>query len=165
MNHADKLEFAQIVNGMAAIKPGGKLTPEGLEVYWLALQGWSLRDFRDVAAHLVRSCEFMPNPYHFEQARKAALPAPGEAFAIALTWVRQGRYRHESCDPQVEAAVRAIGGWQVLAMASDQDVQYLERRFAEHYADLGERTETRSALPALAGPQRVAALLGPRPAP
>src|SRR5690349_13020064 len=71
MQPADRKKFIEVLTGLAAMKPGGKLTPESIELFWNAMQDWALEDFVAAANHLARSHEFMPNPYHFEQLRRA----------------------------------------------------------------------------------------------
>jgi hypothetical protein len=156
---ADKPEFARILNGLATIKPGAKLTAEGLELFWMALSSWSIQDFRAAAAQLARTSEFFPNPYHFEQLRKAGRLSAGEAWAEVRAIVRAGGEMHG--DPVVDATVRVLGGYRALGMTASDQMQFLERRFAEHYEDIGDREDTREALPAIAGDPR-ARVCGPR---
>ena len=74
-------------------------------------------------------------------------------------------------DPLLERAVAAMGGWIVIRMSPEQNLHFLERRFAEHYAEIQNATDVRDAVPQLArqttGPKRIgandfAALAGPR---
>ena len=173
MKLRDRVEFARIVTGLSAIKPGNKLTPEGLELYWMALQNWELEDFKRAAAHLASTCEFMPNPYHFEQLRKAGRPTAGEAFARAVkasgSAIQCGYVTNNGAcgDELIDRVVRAIGGYGVLAMCETDKLTFLERRFTEHYESISDAQETRDALPQitqdhrqqLSGPQSIAALL------
>lgn len=165
MTPADKPEFARLLNGLAAIKPGAKLTAEGLDVWWLAMQDWPIEEFRAATAHLAKSVEFMPSPFQFEQLRRAGLPTAGEAWAEALDRVRHGRY--PTGDAAIERAVAALGGWRVIAMSTDEGLPFLERRFAEHFEALEDAQALRRALPAIAhrrarldGPATMRALLG-----
>ena len=91
---ADKVELVKILAGLSTIKPGVKLTPEAYDVWWLAMQHWSIDEFRSAAAHLARSVEFMPSPFHFEQLRKANNPTSGEAFAMAVRHAASGEWRN-----------------------------------------------------------------------
>lgn len=165
MQPNEKPEFVRILNGLAAIKPGGKITRESLDVWWLSLADWPLAEFRAAAAHLARSVEFMPSPFHFEQLRKAGRPTSGEAWARAVAAARRGG---GTDDPLIERAIAAMGGWVVVRMSDEDKLHFLERRFAEHYEAIQDADDTRDAVPALAGstwqkrieaPMRVSGLL------
>lgn len=146
MQSADRVEFARILTGLAAIKPNSKLTPEALEIWWNAMNDWTLEDFRSAASHLARSVEFMPSPFHFEQLRKAHEMTAGEAWAIAVDHAR-GAYRSVAAPTQVERTVRAMGGWQILAFSNTEALHFLERRFVQTFKELDNATDQRAALP------------------
>lgn len=152
----NKPDFAAVLNGLAAVKPGAKLTPEALDVWWASFADWSIEDFRSAAARLAKTHEFMPNPFHFEELRKAERPCAGEAFALALDVARRESWSHidraTSGNPDVDAAVRACGGYRALALSDETKVGFLERRFAEHYETIQDREDTREAVPRIAGP-------------
>ena len=169
MRTIDKPEFVRILMGLSSIKPGKPMTPEGLDMYWAAMrQEWGIGEFREAAGHLAGTCEFMPNPYHFEQLRKAARPTAGEAWSTVLGWAASGSYRDcDSCgDPIIDRAVKAMGGYRAIAMHDEDKQHFAERRFADHYESMQDADTVRNALPfitrpALNGPQPVAGLLQP----
>lgn len=150
MNAVDKPRFVAVLVGLATVKPGKGLTPEALDIWWNAMQAWSLDDFRAAASHLARSLAFMPSPFDFEQLRKASRPNAAEAWAAALEHVRHGRWRREAAPPAIERAVRALGGWPVIAMSEEAKLHFLERRFAEIYDGLQDVEDVRTALPGIA---------------
>jgi hypothetical protein len=156
MSPANKIEFAAVLNGLAAIKPGAKLTPEALDVWWASMANWSIEDFRAAAGRLAKDHEFFPNPFHFEQLRKASRSSPGEAFARALEVARTESWRDmdraSSGDPETDAAVRACGGYRALALSDETKVGFLEKRFAEHYETIQDMEDVRESLPRIAGP-------------
>ena len=153
MTPADRPKFAQTLVGLSAMKPGKGLTPEAIDVWWNAMQHWSLPEFLDAASHLARSVEFMPSPYHFEQLRKAQLPTAGEAWDEILQLARSS-FNGEPDDPVAARALRAIGGLRAVAMSDTSKTQFLEKRFAEHYAQMQEAEDTRESVPQIAGPTR-----------
>lgn len=166
MQSSEKPAFVAILNGLAAIKPGGKLTPEAYEVWWLAMQDWPLAEFRDAAAHLAKSVEFMPSPFHFEQLRKAGRPTAGEAWAKVLHYVRTGFYKWDYPnqlqqrtdvsainDPLIERVVNALGGYKAIAFTDSDKIHFMERRFSEHFEAMQDATEVREALPELTAPE------------
>ncbi len=136
-----------------------------LDAYWLALADWPLDEFQAGARHLMQTAKFMPRPADFAELRKSGRPTAGEAWSDALDRVRHGRY--PSDDLQLERAVRAIGGWRVLAMMSDEGLPFIERRFAEHFEAMQDADDVRDAVPAIAyrgamqlgGPSAARALL------
>jgi hypothetical protein len=148
MKPADRKAFLEIVIGFAELK-GKPLSAPALELYWRAMQDWDIANFRAAAEQLLRSCEFMPTPKDFEDLRKAARMSSGEAWALVLDSIRG--YGELPNDPALHAAVRALGGIRALGMLDSDQMPFLERRFAEHYEQIGERTEVRQALPDLSG--------------
>jgi len=154
---ADKPEFARILTGLAAIKPGGKLTRDALEIWWAAMQPWTMEDFRAAAAHLAREVEFMPNPHHFEKLRKAARRTSGEAFALARQcWCGGGT---STGDEVVDRVVRMLGGYRLLGLMPSDQVHFVERRFAQHYDALTDADDSRGALPQLSACATIPAVL------
>src|SRR6186713_1042196 len=49
-------------------------------------------------------------------------------------------------DELIDRAVRAIGGYGVIAMCDRDKLAFLERRFAEHYADIESVDDVREAV-------------------
>jgi hypothetical protein len=148
MTDADKPEFLRILTGLAAIKPGGKLTPEALSVWWLAMQDWPMDQFRAAAGQLASSVEFMPSPYHFAQLRKATQDTAGEAWSQVLEAVRtMNPHVAPSLGARIDRVVRALGGYRTLAMTDSSAMPFREKRFAELWEELGEAEEARAVLP------------------
>ena len=160
MQPGDRAEMARILVSLAEIKPGGKITPEALELWYAAMSGWSIEEFRAAAQHLMLHEEYFPNPWHFQQLRKAQRMTSGEAWAIALQHVRSGSYHAGPAIPEVERAVQALGGWKVIAWSTVDALPFLEKRFAQHYDQLAEVAEVRQELPQLAHDNPVLALIG-----
>ncbi len=161
MQPNDKPQFLAALNELAALKPGAKLTVEAYAGWWNALrEHWTIDEFRSACAQLARTCEFMPNPYHFEQLRKAGRLTAGEAWAAVREIARTRGTPHE--DPRVNAAVHALGGYFAIGMTNTDQMPFLERRFAEHYESISDAEDTREAVPQIAGPPR-ARLNGPQP--
>jgi hypothetical protein len=162
----DRSEFLRILNGLAAVKPGAKLTHEALDLWWTAHADWSIADFKAAANHLAKTMEFFPNPFHFEQLRKAGQPTSGEAFERARQIVRRLNPReyigHQSGDARLDAAIRACGGYEALAMCTTENIGFFERRFAEHFDTISDAESVRGALPDMTGGKR---LSGPQAAP
>lgn len=158
MQSADRAEFLRILNGLAAIKPNAKLTDDGLDMWWQCMADWSIDEFRSAASHLAKACQFMPLPYDFEQLRKAGRPTAGEAWARALEHVRAGGTCNTG-DDLLDRTAAALGGWRTLGMTNLDSLHFVERRFCEHFEAMQDATDTREAVPQIAGSKR---LNGPR---
>lgn len=149
MTPADKKQFAAILTGFAELK-GKQLSSAALDLFWNAMQGWTIQDFTAAANHLIRTCEFMPTPKDFEDLRRAAKPTASEAWLTArksLEWGLHGYTVKRDCDPLVRKAIWAIGGPDAIALCATDKLPFVERRFCEVYDSLDETTETREALP------------------
>lgn len=144
MKDADRTEFSKILLGFAELK-GKQLSEAGVSMFWSAMQDWAIEDFRSAANVLVKSCQFFPTPKEFEDLRKASEMSAGEAWAIARDVVRRGG--SSSGDARTDAAIRVLGGYDALGRTNSDQFQFLERRFCEHYEDIGEREDVREALP------------------
>lgn len=167
MIDADKPLFLAALNELALIKPGANLSEDAYVAWWNAMhERWTLEEFRHACARLRDTCEFMPNPYHFEQLRKAALPTAGEAWnrareiAKSLTHHRGFPQEATTDDAVLDAAVRAVGGYAALAMSTTENLHFLERRFVEHFEQIRDAETTRHAVPQIAGPRH--SLRGPQ---
>lgn len=164
MKTEDRQAFVEVVLGFAELK-GRQLSVPAIELYWRAMNHWPLADFRKAASHLLRTCEFMPTPKDFEDLRKAGRPTTAEAWVRALgstssAWTPQGYFGGTSGDPLIDRAVRAIGGYAVIAQTDEDKLHFLERRFSEAYEDMQDATEIRIALPQLTA-TKSARLTGP----
>ena len=164
MTPDDRKAFAEVIIGFAELK-GRKLSSASIELYWRSLQHWPIAAFRSAAEQLIRTCEFMPGPKDFEDLRKAGRPTPGEAWERARrasgTAIQCGRITHNgTCgDELIDRAVRAIGGYGVIAMTDTDKLPFLERRFAEHYDAIRDADDVREAVPQIAYSQITSKLL------
>jgi hypothetical protein len=160
MTRDDYEAFCEIVLGFAELK-GRQLSAPALELYWRAMQHWSIEEFRAAAEQLLRTCEFFPTPKDFESLRKAGRPTAAEAWLKAVEAsagaISCGRVMTvRTCgDPLIDRAVRAIGGYGAIAMCDEDKLHFLERRFAEHYESIQDAEEVRAALPQLTGSDAV----------
>lgn len=149
---ADREAFLEIVVGFAELK-GKSLSAPALELYWNSMQHWTLAEFRTAANQLLRTCTFMPVPKDFEDLLKAGCDTPGEVFAGIRQWLEYSPagYTLKSTTPRaIASALGAIGGPNAYAMARTDQLQFLEKRFCEHYEDISGAEATREAVPQLA---------------
>lgn len=142
MQPNDKAEFMKTLIGMAAIKPGKPLSPEGYELFWNAMQCWPLDEFKRAAAHLARTCEFMPNPYHFEQLRKTASGANADE-----SWTQILESHGHTDDAAGMRALRSLGGWGVVGFADTSRLPWLKERYREAYENFADSSSAQESLP------------------
>jgi hypothetical protein len=163
---ADYDRFCEVVIGFAELK-GKSLSSPAIELYWRAMQNWSLEDFMSAAEQLLRTSDWMPTPKEFEDLRKAGRPTAGEAFERARqacgSAIQCGQVTHNgTCgDPLIDRAVRAIGGYGVIAMCDRDKLHFLEKRFAEHYESMQDADDTREAVPQIAAAEYAKRVSGP----
>ena len=158
MTDDQKPAFVAALTELKALKPGGPLTKEQFSAWWNHMRTrWEISDFQCACRKLADDLEFMPNPFHFEQLRKAARTLPGEAWAQVLECARKGLKLPD--DQLIRRAVEILGGIRVIAMSETDKTHFLERRFVEHYEQLQDAEEIREALPQIAGPAPIRDLL------
>lgn len=156
MRPEDDLEFARVLNGLAVVKTGAKVTKEALAIWWNSMQPWSIEEFRAAASHFVTAAQWMPNPYHFEQMRRAGEETAPEAWAIVLSGA--------PLDPgsRVWRAAQCVGGQQRVRHANtERDLPHIERRFLEAFRELADVEPVRELLPNIAKPAAHRVLRGP----
>lgn len=144
MHPNDRRAFLEVVIGFAELK-GKQLSPPALELYWNAMQDWTIEDFRSAANTLIRTSQFMPTPKEFNDLRKAALPTKGEAWGMVLDHLKGG-YRQGGLIPAIDQAVKALGGYRTLAMMPIDQLSWHEKRFAEHYGDVSDVADKRQPM-------------------
>lgn len=151
MQSTDRIEFGKVLNGMAAMRKT-TLIPEALELWWACMSDWTIGDFKTAAIRVLKTTTFMPTPKDFEDLRNAGRQTAGEAFAKAVQTSKscsQGGYMTDnvtSADPQIDRAVRALGGYRCIAMCEVDKLHFLERRFTEHYEAIQDAGDVREWL-------------------
>ena len=154
MRAEDRQEFVRILTGLADVKRID-LTAETFEIWWLAMQDWSIDDFRQVAGHVVKVSPWL-DPHEFEKVRKLSQPSEYEAWKKAIGFAAGG-WRHSSTcgDPLIDSVVECIGGYQTLALTDCDKLGFYERRFLEAYRDFSDSHAARQALPNLRPAARI----------
>ena len=142
----------KVLNAMAAMKKS-PLVPEVLDLWWACMADWDIEDFKAAAIQILKTAQFMPTPKDFEDLRKAGQDTGGEAFANLRQWLiySPAGYTLKAETPhRIAAAIRAIGGPTMYALCDVEKLPFLERRFCDHYEQIGDADGTRRALPAIA---------------
>lgn len=161
MQQSDFIRFREVLAGMAELYQR-ELSNQLLDVYWLSLKSWTLKDFQDAAAHLMATATFMPRPSDFTALKRAGEPTSGEAWATALGSC--GCWRGGNIPGgRIDRAVRAIGGYRTIAMADiETALPHIERRFKEAYEELTDVEETREQVPQIALSKMPERISGPK---
>lgn len=151
MQENDVTQFRNVIVGMGRMF-GQEIDALVLEMYWLALKGWELEEFKSAAAHLLGSSKFMPRPADFTDLRNAGRMTAGEAFSAAMAVARDcSRHRASTAgDPRIDAAVAACGGYFAMGQQETEKLGFLERRFTEHYESISDAEDVREAVPQIA---------------
>jgi hypothetical protein len=153
MVETDLPEFLKVMNGMASIKKS-PLTDEGLELWWdMMREDWTIDDFKVAARRLLKTKQFMPQPSDFHELLNAAKDTAGEAFAWLNQWLvysPNGYTLNPDCPRRIATSIAAMGGVNAYAMCDSEKLHFLEKRFCEHYDQIGDAMETRAAIPAIA---------------
>lgn len=145
MRPEDKTDFARILAGMAATHRV-ELSKDVYLIWWNAMSDWTLDEFRSAASHLIKTCQFMPKPYDFEQLRRAHDTTADEAWLIALGHASAGK-RSPIGEERIDNAVDVIGGYHTIGMTDLTKMAFVERRFCEAYENFRDVDDSRQALP------------------
>lgn len=150
MKREDYKRFCEIVGGFAELK-GKQLSAPAIDLYWRAMQGWTLAEFQVASEHLLRTAQFMPTPAEFEALKKAGKFTAAEAWDAVLEHCK-GAYRNgagiDNGGP-VDMAARGLGGYRAIAMHDSEKLHFLQRQFAERFEELDDVMEIRHAVPQL----------------
>jgi hypothetical protein len=152
MQPSDLIEFTKTVNAMALMKKSG-VTADVMELWWGIFADWTLADFQAAAYRLLKTQTFMPQPNEFEALRRAGEQSAGEAFATVKHWAvySPNGYTLNAATPRkLLSAIAAMGGINAYMMADSDKLPFLEKRFCLHFEEIGERMDTRDALPQIA---------------
>jgi hypothetical protein len=139
----DFTRFRAVLAGLSELYQR-ELSGTLLDAYWLALRDWTLPDFEAAAASLMASATFMPRPADFNALRKASQTTGAEVWQHVLANCARWRYGQAGDgDPAIDAALRAIGGNQRVAMCHIDKLPFLEKRFLEIFDERREATAAR----------------------
>jgi hypothetical protein len=144
MTPEDRKPFLEIVIGFAELK-GKQLSAPALELYWNAMQHWTIEEFSQGAQALLLSCAFMPTPKDFEDLRRAAEPTAAEA------WEQLGT--GDATPRAIRAAEIASNGRYIGHLDIERELPHVMRRFMDIYRELTDVEQTRQAAPQIAAPR------------
>lgn len=144
MEPRDFDSFAEVIAGFAELK-GKQLSAPAIELYWRAMQHWTIEEFRQAAQHLLRTCEFMPVPKDFEDLRRAGEPTGSEAWTAVLAYCA-GKPGDPITD-RMRRAADAVGGIKAIGMANvERDLPFVHKRFLDAYAEYVDVDEKRQPM-------------------
>lgn len=126
------------INILAAVF-GKAISPAMLQGYALGLDGLSAEALERAVKRAIKECRFMPSPAELRDLAGEGQDLPGRA---ALAWQTVldavqfvGWYRSiDFEDKAINAAIRALGGWQWLCeRAAGDQLPFLRRDFLNLY--------------------------------
>ena len=117
-------------------------------IYWELFRKYSDEQIEAACKAALSRCKFFPKPAEIEELIPSGVMSPPAAWGAVMEALEFGR---ESADPQVNEAVRRVGGWRYLREKTNDELQWISKRFVEHYQDLREQP----IRPALNAPERV----------
>jgi hypothetical protein len=147
MQPQDRKAFLEVVLGFAELK-GRQLSGPALELYWNAMQDWSLEEFKHAANALLKSSEFMPTPKDFHDLRKKMLPSAAEAWGL------------KESDPLAKRALAIATQGRYWGHIPLDELQWVQKRFLDVYEELRDVEDARATAPMLAPPEHRSALNG-----
>jgi len=154
MDAENREEFVRVLAGIAEIK-SKEMTTEAFEIWWNLMQGWEISDFKKAAGYLLKNCQFMPQPFDFEQLRKKGAKSAREAWGLALAHA-EGPWRQGVLgDTLIDQVVAILGGYRMIALTNSDRLGFLERRFIDAYGDFQDSDDVREALPNLSERSRL----------
>jgi hypothetical protein len=141
MESNDLKAFRDIMKALAEIfDAGDPPSPVKIELYFKALQEFSIDDIKLAAAEIVKTRVYpdFPKPAEFRKildVREAGDPmlAWGELMACLE------RGGPNFSDPVIPAVVKAMGGWQHLSMMSYRDLDFAQARFVDMYKSMAHK--------------------------
>jgi hypothetical protein len=150
MISGDHEKFRNTMIGMGLVF-GAEVSEPTMDIYWMALKDWEVDAFQGAAAHLINTCEFMPRPFDFNRLRQASKPSAQAVWGQVLEQCKNWRNKADLPTGLVDRAVKAVGGWESIAMAdTEKSLPHIQRRFLDAYESMEDADTTMTALPMLA---------------
>lgn len=145
VNQKHKPRFVATITALAEIY-GRELSPAVLKIWWAIMQSWDIDDFTAAASWLAKASEFMPKPVDFQAIRRYSVIPASEAWGKVLELL-PGGYREGGVDELTDKAVAMLGGYQELAMAKTDSLDFKRRNFVEAYEDIVDGRARAGLLP------------------
>lgn len=141
--------FNQGMKLLSATWPDRSPSAQTMTAYWYALGHLDDSSFGEAVRRCLRECTFFPAPAEILKRAEAALTTAGmlpaepesvwpRVLSLARRW-HTAMAPVEWDDPDVERALREIGGLRAIAMATDDDVTWLRKGFIDRYGIYRQR--------------------------
>ncbi len=143
MTPSDHAKFVTVITGMSETFRQ-KLTPAGIEGFWIGLSDLSIEQVGQAVGKALRSSKWMPTVSELQGF--AGVKTPEQEASDAWETLREGISRvgpYESVDftdRRINAAVRHVGGWErVCSRAGDDFNVWLKKEFIADFTSIAER--------------------------
>ena len=137
----NKKRFAEIIATLGTVFQREVEKPL-VRIYWEVLSKYSDEQIEAACKAALSRCKFFPKPAEIEELIPSGVMSPPAAWGAVMEALEFGR---ESADPQVNEAVRRVGGWRYLREKTNDELQWISKRFVEHYNDLQDQNRLRIA--------------------
>ncbi len=131
----NKEKFQEFMSGLAEIFDK-KLTDTLSSVYWKALAPFDDNECVQMFERIISTCKFFPKPAEMIELMEVS-PEDNQALAwqevMEVLRAYHPQLKITSGKPEIEDAVRALGGWDYLSLLDFDELKWTEKRFKEHY--------------------------------
>lgn len=146
MTPNDKRKFIEILQGVYALYRVD-FSPQVAEIWWRSLSGYELPALTEaLTKHAMNpdTGQFVPKP---ADVVKMLGGTTKDSAIMAWSKVSQAVSSIGSWntvvfdDPLIHRAIEDIGGWVALCLTSEDEMQFAEKRFCDHYRAYKARSE------------------------
>lgn len=145
MQNNEDEKKVRIITGLAEVF-SFSMTDACLEIYLNSLDDISADDLSKICSLGVKkNWKFMPKPFEIRNllempSEMARTLKAKDTFSKLLDDARRGHYPHWA-DSVESHALRLVGGFDTIRMCTDDELQWLEKRFIEGYELSSESSE------------------------
>ncbi len=135
----DEIKFKEYMTGLGEIH-GKAITDTLKNIYWKVLSPFSDNQCEMAFTKLISTCKFFPKPAEFIEILRGddkdkALTAWQEVMKVLEqgSSIKNGEVTSQ--------CVHILGGWDHLSVKTYDELQWIEKRFIEHYRGLDKHRE------------------------
>lgn len=138
MKSSDLEEFQSAIRALCSAF-NREASRDLLTGYWMGLEDLELEDIQRACGEAIRGCKFMPVPAELRERlghREMSLDDRAQiAWGLVYRQIElTSGYRSVYFDPQINAAIRELGGWTYLSsLTKDELLKFKAREFAAVY--------------------------------
>lgn len=134
----DWARFCKLLELAAEVTAASKKSDAAAALMFEMLKRYTFEQINDAVMQHIRISRFFPAPADIiNQIEGSAEDRARLSFRLVLDSMRRiGPYHTvQFSDPRIHYALEAVGGWEKLAECPEDEIQFLEKRYAGHYQD------------------------------